>query len=194
MARTKSEDQVLELVIGDDHTIVAYYFVRAVSWPEKQVGLWFLRDRLKRLGTLGILSEWWTDRCCDGAANVTRHPIVTIVDGSSITRAPRKDDFHAINGVNKTGNEGVPQEKSELGTDLFNALRHIPQGELEPVVDHMCRQNRQLDRLAALTKARSDYWYNGNRTHSQSDQLANLRRVRNKWEGKAQQAKVNHAR
>ena len=161
--------QVLVLIIGEEHTIVAWYVLRSESWVEMRVGLSFLRDRLERLpprsradahSALDELEEWWSDRCCDGAADVKKHPIVAIFHGSRIWRAPRKDTFHAINGVNKTGDEGVPEQKSQLGTGLFNALREIPDSELQPVVDYLKRKS-SIDDLAARTKARTEYRHHG---------------------------------
>lgn len=54
--------------------------------------------------------------CCDNAAVVTKHAIVNIFDGSRIHRAPRKDLFHAINGVLKTTHATNNAMSSELGT------------------------------------------------------------------------------
>lgn len=54
---------------------------------------------------------------------MTRH---ALVHGSRIWRAPYKGCFHGINGVAKTGDEGVPLQKFELGTGLFRAVREIP--------------------------------------------------------------------
>jgi hypothetical protein len=185
--------QVLVLIIGEEHTIVAWYVLRSESWVEMRVGLSFLRDRLERLpprsradahSALDELEEWWSDRCCDGAADVKKHPIVAIFHGSRIWRAPRKDTFHAINGVNKTGDEGVPEQKSQLGTGLFNALREIPDSELQPVVDYLKRKS-SIDDLAARTKARTEYRHHGiirNRTFTSKRQLKRWQAVRKKWE------------
>ena len=54
-------------------------------------------------------------RCCDNAAVVTKHAIVDIFNGSRIHRAPRKDLFHAINGVLKTTHGTNNARSSELG-------------------------------------------------------------------------------
>ena len=184
--------QVLVLIIGDDHTIVAWYVLRSESWVEMRVGLKFLRDRLEQMPpraradaecALDELEEWWSDRCCDGAADVKKHPIVAIFHGSRIWRAPRKDTFHAINGVNKTGYEGVPEQKSQLGSGLFRALREIPDSELQPVVDYL-QQKSRVDDLSARTKALSDYRHAGiirNRTFSSERQLKRWRYVRQRW-------------
>ena len=175
---------MLVLVIGDEHTIVAWFVLRSESWTEMHVGLSFLRDRLQRLGTLKELEVWWTDRCCDGAADVTQHPLVGIMHGSSLTRAPRKDTFHAINGVNKTGNEGILEEKSQLGTDLFSALREIPDSELTPVVEWLQSQSG-TDELSARIKARTKYRHSGivrNFSLTPGRQLEKWQRVRNKWQ------------
>ena len=83
------------------------------------------------------------------------HPVISRT-GSGITRAPFRDLFHVINGVNKTGNEGVPLEKAELGSDLFYSLRDIPKTELEPVVNYLMNTYKP-DSLSAETRARSEY-------------------------------------
>ena len=111
------------LIIGEEHSIVGWFVTRSESWEELRPGLTAFRDRLERLGTLDQLAAWWSDRCCDGCLDVTRH---ALVHGSRIWRAPYKDCFHGINGVPKTGDEGVPLQKFELGTGLFRAVREIP--------------------------------------------------------------------
>lgn len=116
---------MLLLIIGDDSTVVAWYVCRSESWSELLPGLLFLRKRLDRLGTLFHLKYWWSDRCCDGAKDVTKHVLCTIFP--SISRAPYRDCFHAINAVNKTAHEGMPDEKAKLGNALFDALRLIPE-------------------------------------------------------------------
>jgi len=62
MSRTITDANVLVLIIGDDHCIVAYYVVRAEMWADLVPGLEGLRNRLSRLGTLHLLQEWWSDR------------------------------------------------------------------------------------------------------------------------------------
>ena len=62
MSRTITDANVLVLIIGDDHCIVAYYVVRAEMWSDLVPGLERLRKRLSRLGTLHLLQEWWSDR------------------------------------------------------------------------------------------------------------------------------------
>ena len=62
MNRTITDANVLVLIIGDDHCIVAYYVVRAEMWADLVPGLEGLRTRLSRLGTLHLLQEWWSDR------------------------------------------------------------------------------------------------------------------------------------
>jgi len=62
MSRTITDANVLVLIIGDDHCIVAYYVVRAEMWADLVPGLERLRKRLSRLGTLHLLQEWWSDR------------------------------------------------------------------------------------------------------------------------------------
>ena len=47
-------------------------------------------SRLERLGTIEELEECWSDRCCDGAADPSKHPIVALFPKSKIKRAPRK--------------------------------------------------------------------------------------------------------
>ena len=111
------------LIIGEEHSIVGWFVTRSESWEELRPGLTAFRDRLERLGTLDQLAAWWSDRCCDGCLDVTRH---ALVHGSRIWRAPYKGCFHGINGVAKTGDEGVPLQKFELGTGLFRAVREIP--------------------------------------------------------------------
>ena len=53
--------------------------------------------------------------CCDNAAVVTKHAIVNIFERPRIRRAPRKDLFHAINGVLKTTHATNNAMSSELG-------------------------------------------------------------------------------
>ena len=54
-------------------------------------------------------------RCCDRAEEPEHHPLVRIFNGSGITRAPRKELFHVINGVLKTTYNSDPTAKSKLG-------------------------------------------------------------------------------
>ena len=54
-------------------------------------------------GALQMLEAWWSDTCCNGADDVTKHAIVYIMEGSSIRRAPYCDKWHFINRVNKRG-------------------------------------------------------------------------------------------
>ena len=157
LIRTKTDGNVLVLFIGDDGCIVTYYVLSSESWKEMEPGLKLFNRRLERLGTIEELEECWSDRCCDGAADTSKHPIVALFPKSKIKRAPRKDRFHAINGVNKTGNEGVPEQKARLGTDLFDALCEIPDAEYEPVVRYLQRKDPRLDDLAARVKARAEY-------------------------------------
>ena len=65
-------------------------------------------------------------RCCDNAAVVTKHAIVNIFDGSRIRRAPRKDLFHAINGVLKTTHGTNHARASELGATRTPCRRPPP--------------------------------------------------------------------
>ena len=48
----------------------------------------------------------------------------------NIKRAPFRDRWHTINGVNKTGHEGLPEQKALLGNGLFAALAEIPEAEV----------------------------------------------------------------
>ena len=102
------------LLIGDDLTIIAYYVLRSESWKELEPGLQFLNDRLERLGTIEHVEAWWSDRCCEGAADVTQHPICAIFRKSNLKRAPYADTFHVINSVNKTANEGFRSRSMSL--------------------------------------------------------------------------------
>ena len=165
-----------------------------------RVGLEFLRERLKRLPPRGMaealnaleeLEAWWSDRCCDGAADPTQHPLVSIFEGSRIWRGPYKDCFHRLNGINKTGDSGVPLQKSELGNDMFRALREIPETETEPVVRWLTRDGK-MDRLTAMTKARADYRKHGiirNRSYSSQRQLQRWRAMMKRWQERAVQCK-----
>ena len=130
------------LIIGEEHSIVGWFITRSESWEELRPGLTAFRDRLERLGTLDQLAAWWSDRCCDGCLDVTKHALVQIMHGSCIWRAPYKDCFHGINGVTKTGDEGVPLQKSELGTGLFRAVREIPDSEVTPPANYLMRAKK----------------------------------------------------
>jgi hypothetical protein len=88
MMRTRSDGKVLILFIGDDHTIVSWYVCQSESWTELKPGLLFLKERLRRFNCLENLKYWWSDRCCDGAINVTQHLLVELFPG--IERAPFK--------------------------------------------------------------------------------------------------------
>ena len=192
MIRTKTDGQVLYIIIGEDGCIVAYYVLQSESWKELEPGLTLLNRRLERLGTIQELEEWWSDRCCDGAADPTKHAIVAIFPNSKLKRAPRKDRFHAINGVNKTGNEGVPDQKAQLGSDLFDALCEIPDSELTPVVHYLQRKDPRLDDLAARVKARAEYRHHGiirSRSRRRAEQLARWKQVRRDWHGRARRDK-----
>ena len=183
---------MLLLIIGDDHTVIAYYVLRSESWKELEPGLYFLNDRLERLDTIGDLEAWWSDRCCDGATDVTKHAIVSIFKKSKLKRAPRKDKFHAINGVNKTGNEGVPEQKAELGTCLFNALSDIPDSELAPVIAYLRRKDPRMDELSARTKARTEFRHHGiirSRSWGRGVQLKRWRQARADWAERARRDK-----
>ena len=52
MSRTITDANVLVLIIGDDHCIVAYYVVRAEMWADLVPGLERLRKRLGRPGAM----------------------------------------------------------------------------------------------------------------------------------------------
>ena len=149
MLRTKTDGQVLYLIIGEDGCIVAYYVLQSESWKELEPGLKFLNSRLERLGTIEELEEWWSDRCCDGAADPTKHVLPSIFPKSKLKRAPRKDRFHAINGVNKTGNEGVLFELVEdrvlVGLLVAHAHQHgrLELGHLDECVGLVRRHRRQ---------------------------------------------------
>ena len=178
LARTKTDGQVLMLLMGDDHTVVAYWVLKSESWKELEPALELFNARLERLETIEELEEWWSDRCCDGARDVTKHPIVRIFRQSRLRRAPRKDRFHGINGVNKTCNEGVPEQKARLGTDLFDALCEIPDSELAPVVRYLQSKDRRLDDHAAAVKAREEYRHSGiirTQSRSRKEQLLRWR-------------------
>jgi hypothetical protein len=176
------------LIIGDRHDFIAYYVLRSESWKEMAIGLRYLNDRLERLGTIGELEEWWSDRCCDGATDTTNHPIVSIFRNSRLRRAPRKDKFHGINGVNKTGNEGMPDQKAELGTDLFESLSFIPDSELAPVISYLRNKDNKLDSQAARRKARADYRHSGiirSRSYGRTQQLSRWQATRARWATRA---------
>ena len=212
--------QVLLLIIGDDHTVVAWYVCRSESWKELTPGLLFLCARLERLGTLHMLQVWWSDRCCDGAHDVTQHLLVTIFPG--ITRAPYappptltltltlcnlpltshlspppltphpsprtlpqryRDCFHAINAVNKTGHEGLPDQKAELGSDCFKSMRYIPEEELKPPISWL-KRSRKYDESKARAVALADFRRTGiirNRSFGSKTQQLQWRAVRAKW-------------
>ena len=180
---------MLLLIIGDDQTVIAWYVCRSESWEELVPGLLFLRARLVRLGTLHHLEYWWSDRCCDGAHDVTKHTLCTIFP--NIKRAPYRDCFHAINAVNKTAHQGMVEQKAELGSDLFGALREIPESELRPVVEWLIK-SRRVGRSKARAIALEDYRVNGiirNRAYSCERQLTLWRGVHKKWRGKKALAK-----
>ena len=181
MMRTRTDGGVLLLIIGDDHTVVAWYVCRSESWKELLPGLLFLRARLERLGTLHLLLFWWSDRCCDGAKDVSKHVLCSIFPG--IKRAPYRDCFHGINGVNKTGHEGLPEQKSELGSDLFGALREIPEDELKPPMAWL-QQSRGYDASKARATALANFREDGiirNRSFSSQKQHKQWQAVRAKW-------------
>jgi len=52
MSRIITDANVLVLIIGDDHCIVAYYVVRAEMWADLVPGLERLRKRLGRPGAM----------------------------------------------------------------------------------------------------------------------------------------------
>jgi hypothetical protein len=62
MSRTTGSAQVLVLLLGADHSIIAYYVLKSEKWAELRPGLLRLRRRLDRLQTLSTLEEWWSDR------------------------------------------------------------------------------------------------------------------------------------
>ena len=62
MSRTTGSAQVLVLLLGADHSIIAYYVLKSEKWSELRPGLQRLRRRLERLQTLSTLEEWWSDR------------------------------------------------------------------------------------------------------------------------------------
>ena len=182
------------LIIGDDHTVVAWYVCMSESWKELQPGLLFLRARLERLGTLHDLEYWWSDRCCDGAADVKQHLLATIFP--KISRAPYRDCFHAINAVNKTGHDGLPEQKSELGRDLFSALREIPDEELDSPTALLMR-SRKYDTRKARAVALSEFRKDGiirNKSFSSERQAMQWAGVRDKWANKQNLAKGRRER
>ena len=192
MNRTKTDGNVLVLFIGTDGCIVTYYVLKSESWKEMSLGLQLFNRRLERLGTVEELEECWSDRCCDGANDPSKHPVVTLFPKSRLKRAPRKDRFHAINGVNKTGNEGVPEQKAQLGADLFDALCEIPDTEYVPVMRYLQRKDPRLDDLAARVKARAEYRHDGiirTRSRRRDEQLRRWRRARHDWQVRARRDK-----
>jgi hypothetical protein len=194
MMRTRTDGKVLLLIIGDDHTVIAWYVCRSESWKELQPGLLFLRARLEHLGTLHLLCWWWSDRCCDGANDVKKHLLVTIFP--FIRRAPYRDCFHAINAVNKTGHEGMPEEKAELGSALFSALREIPETELEAPIAWLQR-SRHLDRSKARAVALADFRKDGiirNRSFGSEQQVKQWRAVRAQWAARKKLAQERRER
>ena len=62
MSRTTGSAKVLVLLLGADHSIIAYYVLKSEKWAELRPGLLRLRRRLDRLQTLSTLEEWWSDR------------------------------------------------------------------------------------------------------------------------------------
>ena len=60
-------------------------------------------------------------RCCDREEEPEHHPLVRIFNGAGITWAPRKDLFHAINGVLKTTYNSDPTAK--LGEYMLHPHR-----------------------------------------------------------------------
>ena len=76
--RTKTDGTVLVIILGDEHTIVAYYVLRSESWAELRPALELLRDRLEQLDSifenetaLHDLEAWFGDRCCERKPHVT---------------------------------------------------------------------------------------------------------------------------
>lgn len=132
MKRTIGDGDVYCLIMGEDHSIVAHYVLRAESWEEMLPGLWKLRGRLNRLGTLSALVEWWGDRCCDGALphRLGNHIVCSVF---GLARAPMKDLWHGINGVTKTCIPGCDDQKSEFARDLSNALIFRNEQDIEQV-------------------------------------------------------------
>jgi len=196
MGRTKSDGEVLVLIIGEEHSIVGWFVTRSESWEELRPGLTAFRDRLERLGTLDQLAAWWSDRCCDGCLDVTKHALVQIMHGSCIWRAPYKDCFHGINGVTKTGDEGVPLQKSELGTGLFRAVREIPDSEVTPPANYLMRAKKMslgVARVEALNKYRKSGIIR-NRTYQPETQLRRWRAETEKWVNKAEACRREGAR
>ena len=69
-------------------------------------------------------------RCCDRAEEPEHHPLVRIFNGSGITRAPRKDLFHVINGVLKTTYNSDPTAK--LGEYIGLSICYIHTARRDP--------------------------------------------------------------
>lgn len=179
--RTRTDGRVLILVIGDEHSIIAWYVCRSESWEELRVGLEFLRDRLTALGVLHLLKAWWSDRCCEGAQDVKQHLLCQIFPG--VERAPYRDLFHAIDGITKTANP-LPIQKADLGKDVFNALREIPDEELVAPVKWIKKKTRGIAHTAACARARREYRKNGiirNRAFTPGVQKERLLGVIDKW-------------
>ena len=107
-------------------------------------------------------------------------------------RAPLRDRWHSVNAVNKTGHEGLPEQKSELGSDLVGALAEIPESELVPVINWI-RQSRKPkpDISKARSIALADYRRTGfirTRSFGREKQVKEWQRVRAKWAEKKQLA------
>ena len=94
LGATDTEGEALVFWLGATRAICSFFVLDSESWAELEAGGAEFCRRLTRLGTLQELAAVWDDRCCNGAADVRKHPVVTIFHGSRISRAPFKDLFH----------------------------------------------------------------------------------------------------
>jgi hypothetical protein len=105
---------------------------------------------------------------------------------SEIPQSHAQDPFHGVNSVMKTCNEGLPEQKQMLGTDLFFALRELVEDDVNRVAAHIktIKKHRHLDFDRCKLIAKQKYRRRGlirSKERETSEQLTRWQAVVSKW-------------
>ena len=117
-----------------DHCALGFYAIETESWPNQAPFLLQLRRRLEHMEVpdpanpantvtaLSLLRFVYTDTCCEGANDPTKHPIVDIFP--HVLRAPYADGFHKTKLLLDACHSGAEQAmRTSFSRGIGAALR-----------------------------------------------------------------------
>ena len=150
-----------------DHCALGFYAIETESWPNQAPFLLQLRRRLEHMEVpdpanpantvtaLSLLRFVYTDTCCEGANDPTKHPIVDIFP--HVLRAPYADGFHKTKLLLDACHSGAEQAmRTSFSRGIGAALRKPVEADYPPVVEWLTRRGDARGRGSSMAGAAAE--------------------------------------